>query len=343
MFQFSKIARRVAGTVKQGLRGSGCSRRRMVAALAAAPLAGSLALAERVARAGEAAHKERGAEQFDPFQDLKNLQGKAPRGRIGKLAVSRLILGGNLIGGWAHARDLIYSARLFKVYHHRGKIFETLQLAEACGVNTLLTNPVLCPVITDYWRSTGGKIQFISDCGPQQQGDLFEMIKKSVDNGASACYVFGGLADRWVAEEKFDLISKALELIRSNGLPAGIGGHKFQTAKACVEKGLQPDFWMKTLHHGNYWSAKAEPPHDNCWCDEPEQLIALMQQVEQPWIAFKVLAAGAIAARDGFRYAFRNGADFICVGMFDFQIVEDVNLVLDILANKPSRQRPWHG
>ena len=34
---------------------------------------------------------------------------------------------------------------------------------------------------------------------------------------------------------------------------------------------------------------------------------------------------------DGFRYAFENGADFICVGMFDFQVVDDVNLVIDIL------------
>jgi hypothetical protein len=59
-------------------------------------------------------------------------------------------------------------------------------------------------------------------------------------------------------------------------------------------------------------------------------------------MGFKVLAAGAIEPADGFRYAFENGADFICVGMFDFQIVNDVNLTLDILQSL-KRNRPWYG
>lgn len=33
-------------------------------------------------------------------------------------------------------------------------------------------------------------------------------------------------------------------------------------------------------------------------------------------IAFKVLAAGAIRPELGFRYAFENGADLICIGRF---------------------------
>ena len=56
----------------------------------------------------------------------------------------------------------------------------------------------------------------------------------------------------------------------------------------------------------------------------------------------KTLAAGAIKPQEGFKYAFDNGADFICVGMYDFQIVEDVNIVLDTLANV-NRTRPWRG
>jgi hypothetical protein len=66
-----------------------------------------------------------------------------------------------------------------------------------------------------------------------------------------------------------------------------------------------------------------------------------MQEVEKPWIAFKVLAAGAIRPESGFNYAFQNGADFICVGMFDFQVEPDVSLVLDILGKTKSRERAW--
>lgn len=43
-----------------------------------------------------------------------------------------------------------------------------------------------------------------------------------------------------------------------------------------------------------------------------------------------------------FSYAFNNGADFICVGMYNFQIVDDVNILLDTLANV-NRIRPWRG
>ncbi len=66
-----------------------------------------------------------------------------------------------------------------------------------------------------------------------------------------------------------------------------------------------------------------------------------MKTLTQPWIAFKILAAGAYHPKDSFRYAFESGADFICVGMYDFQIVDDVNIALDALSGELNRTRPW--
>lgn len=271
------------------------------------------------------------------FSNVSDLKGRLPFGRIGNLPLSRMILGGNLMGGWAHARDLIYVSKLVKSYHHRDKIFETLALAERCGINAILTNPLLCEVINDYWRN-GGRIRFISDCGGK---DVLQMVQRSIDRGASACYIQGGVADRLVEEGKFDLMAQALDLIRKNGLPAGIGGHKLRTIQASVEKGLRPDFWMKTLHHTNYWSAATQPENDNIWCTDPAETVAYMKQLEEPWIAFKILAAGAIQPKVGFRQAFESGADFICVGMYDFQIVDDVNLALEVLNGQLVRPRKW--
>lgn len=334
---------------------SSLSRRQLVASLVGVPVVGGFVLAT-LKRHGWLSHEEKnladkkldghsGASlKLDFTANLKDLKGKLPQGQIGKLNLSRMILGGNLLGGWAHARDLIYVSKLVKAYHHRTKVFETFSLAEACGVNTVLTNPILCETINDYWRTTGGKIQFISDCGGK---DVLEMVQKSIDAGACACYVQGGVADKLVAEGNFDLIEKALELTRKNGLPAGIGGHKLTTIKACREKGLKPDFWMKTLHHRKYWSAVGDDEHtginkhDNFWCWDAEEVIDYMKQVPEPWIAFKILGAGAIHPRDGFRFAFEGGADFICVGMYDFQLIEDVNFALDVLNAKLKRQREW--
>jgi uncharacterized membrane protein YphA (DoxX/SURF4 family) len=274
---------------------------------------------------------------FD-FTSLKDLKMKVPHAQIAGQDFSRVILGGNLIGGWAHARDLIYVSKLVKAYFHDEKVFATFLLAEKCGINTFLTNPILCRVINEYWRRDIGKIKFISDCGGE---NLTDGVLMSVDNGATACYVHGGIADSLVQEGKVEEIGKALELIRKNGLPAGIGGHKLETIKACVDFGLKPDFWMKTLHHTNYWSASKEDEHDNIWCTDPEETREYMKTIKQPWIAFKILAAGAIHPDVGFRYAFENGADFICVGMYDFQIVDDVNIAADVLNSDLKRERPW--
>lgn len=273
------------------------------------------------------------------YASLKELKGQVPRSRIGKLEVSRVIMGGNLIGGWAHARDLLYADTLVKAYHTDRKVFDTLRLAEQCGINTFLTNPQLARVINAYWRREGGKIQFISDCG--YKNDLLAGARLSIDVGAAACYAHGGISDALVKEGKVEAIGRAVDFIRENGLAAGVGAHRLETVQACVSAGISPDFWVKTLHHCDYWSARRDVEKDNIWCTDPEQTIAFMGALPQPWIAYKVLAAGAIHPKEGFRYAFRNGADFICVGMYDFQVVEDVNIALAALGDVQGRARRW--
>jgi NAD(P)H-dependent flavin oxidoreductase YrpB (nitropropane dioxygenase family) len=62
--------------------------------------------------------------------------------------------------------------------------------------------------------------------------------------------------------------------------------------------------------------------------------------VQKPWIAFKVMAAGAIQPKEAFQYSFDNGADFVLAGMFDFQVAEDAQIARDAIA-KAKRSRPW--
>ena len=143
------------------------SRRQLIAGLTGAPLVGGLVL-EVMKKRGWAsyeeelllAHRESSSpakadaitrpNQTQALARPEDLKGKVPKGRIGKVEVSRLILGGNLIGGWAHARDLVYASPLVQAYHTREKIYETFRLAEACDIDSFLTNPVLCEVIADY-------------------------------------------------------------------------------------------------------------------------------------------------------------------------------------------------
>ena len=80
-----------------------------------------------------------GRERKKPKTDIP--PGSLPCGKIGNVSLSRLFIGGNLIGGWAHSRDLMYASKLFTSYNTEAKVFETLELAQACGINTIQIRP----------------------------------------------------------------------------------------------------------------------------------------------------------------------------------------------------------
>ncbi len=289
--------------------------------------------------------------QAHPVAGAKPTGNTLPKGKIKGLEMSRVICGGNLIGGWAHSRELMYVSALVKAYHTDEKVFETLALAEENGIDAILTNPVCGRVINEYWKR-GGKIKWISDCAKGM--DIMAGIDESIDNGAHACYIQGGLADSAFQSGQISMFGQALDKIKAAGVPAGIGAHLIETIEASVQRGYEPDFWVKTLHQDDYFSATPDserleamlPPHDNMWCTDSQACVDYMSTLEQPWIAFKVMAAGAIHPRLAFRFAFEQGADFICAGMFDWQVVEDANIAREILADEELewvRPRPWRG
>jgi len=292
---------------------------------------------------------------------LGELKGTLPKGKIGDHEISRMVLGGNLIGGWAHSRDLIYVSSLFKAYNTEKKIYETLILAENAGINTINIGFPTNALIAKYKRMTGSKIKVISQVAPNmQKGDYFEQINQAIDYGADILQVQGNWCDWLVRDQKTEVIEMMLEKIRSHKITAGLASHTVDALIVCEEKGIIPDYYMKTMHHDQYWSAHPRENripfevdgknyldhnrfHNNIFCLFPERTVEFVNKAKVPVMGYKVLAAGAIEPKDGFNWAFENGADFICVGMFDFQLVKDVNICIDTLNNLNNRKREWFG
>lgn len=267
-----------------------------------------------------------------------------PMGKIGNINISRIFCGGNLISGFAHSRDLIYVSSLLRKYFTDEKVMETFEICEETGINTaiLRLDEHCIRIINKYWNNRGGKLQWIAQV-KMPSNDPLSDAKAAIDNGAIGAYVHGGVADKLVAEGRADLLGKAVDFIKQNGVIAGMGGHSVEVPMACEKEGLDVDFYMKTLHSHKYWSADRQPEHDNIWSKTPEKTAEFMRKVDKPWIAYKVMAAGAIQPKEAFKYAYENGADFICAGMFDFQVREDVILAKDVLSSSMNRQRPWRG
>jgi hypothetical protein len=103
---------------------------------------------------------------------------------------------------------------------------------------------------------------------------------------------------------------------------------------------------MKTFHPLSWGKSKLVPGYDMISCTNAAgewngfEVMAFMKDLKEPWIAFKTMAVGAIPPADAFKYAFDNGADFVCAGMFEWQLVGDVNIALAAIKGA-KRERRW--
>ena len=292
-----------------------------------------------------------------------DVPGPIPTGKLGKLTVTRLIAGHNLVGLQAHSRDLIYTSQLLRAYFTDDKVLETYQKYEENGINTsmLRIEARSVALAKRYMKERGGKIQWMAQLVVNEEDQTHD-LEIAAEAGVVAAHVRGLEGDRMFKADRMDVIAKTLENIRKAGMVAGLATHALDPLIAAEKMGLNADYYMKTFNSAQYWSAGppavqdpnwkptkqqlvqseyASATHDNIWETTPRQTAEFFARVNKPFVAYKVLAAGAIHPRDGFKYAFEKGADFLIAGMYDFQLKEGANLAKGILAGKLDRARPW--
>jgi hypothetical protein len=320
---------------------------------------------ERILQAFQASQGQTPENRFNlrREQPVPDVPGALPTGRLGPLTITRLIAGHNLVGWQAHSRDLIYTSQLLRAYFTDDKVLETYQKYEEYGINASLLRiePRSLSLARRYKQERGGKIQWIAQLVINEK-DQTSDLEKAVEIGAVAAHVRGLEGDRFFKAGRMDVIARALEHIKKAGLVAGLATHALDPLIEAERIGLDADYYMKTFNSAQYWSAGPPVPpdpnwkptkdqlvqseyapstHDNIWETTPRATAEFFAKCKKPFIAYKVLAAGAIHPRDGFKYPFEKGADFICVGMYDFQLKDDVNITKGLLAGQLERTRPW--
>jgi len=247
--------------------------------------------------------------------------------KLGDHQISRLICAGNPFGGYAHGGNLAYLGRLFRAYFTDQKIAETLQLCSANGINTALieTEDNILRSLDLYEERMGHRIQWICQLPPDRKNlglmkHMKQQIQIAAENKAICAFVQGAVTEKMFRENKAEELRELIALMKEKGMVAGICSHHINVMEQAEELDLGAEFYMKTLNRVGY-----------C-CEDPEDTKRAMKNIDKTFINFKVLGAGRDNPEAGFRNAFEAGAAFIAVGMFDFQVRENAELVNKILG-----------
>lgn len=236
-----------------------------------------------------------------------------PRVRIGSLEISRLLVGGNPFSGISHQspeRD-----RQMMDYYTAECIKQTLRECEAVGINSaiLRADAHIWRLLREYWNE-GGRIQWIAQTAPEY-GDQYANIDRAVAHGASAVFLQGLVTERLYTEGRMDGIADLVAHIRRCGLPAGVAAHAPEVHLAVRDAGIPVDFHMVCFYDCGSVHVDRGEQFDPA---DPPRAVAAIQAISRPCIAYKVLAAGRVPAREALPYAFAHikPTDAVVVGVY---------------------------
>lgn len=258
--------------------------------------------------------------------------GQLPQIQLGKLEVSRLILGSNPFWGFGHGNPQATDADL-RAYYTDEQVVAVLDAAAAQGITAVWSPsyPRWIRLWNEYQEQSGKLKIWIGQ--PDAYGEprsnerdaipqiMREHITAAAKNGAKAICIQGLRVDEQVSAGRFDVVRDWLELIKSFGLPAGMATHGARTHLMAEEKGLPTDFYHQTLYRP-----------DDYVPEGLEESLATIEKIEKPVVAYKVLGAGRILPKETFPYVLKRlkPKDGMCVGVFPKkrdQVAENAGLM----------------
>jgi len=260
--------------------------------------------------------------------------------KLGKLSVSRFILGSNPFSGFSHQgsdRD-----RAMIKYYTVKNIKDVFRQAEDLGINTVLGrgDQHIIRTLLEY-RGEEGSLQWIAQTCPEMKS-IQRSIEDIIRGCAQACFIHGGVMDYLLANNTLNDVPPAIDMIRNAGLPAGIAGHNPKVFE-WAEENLDVDFYMCSYYNAAHRDEQAEHISGRPEWFLPEDrniMVNLIQRLKKPVIHYKIMAAGRNNPSEALRFVARylRPGDAVCVGIFaadkSDMLAEDVRLFRESIARK---------
>lgn len=254
---------------------------------------------------------------------------KLPTIKLGKLEVSRLILGSNPFFGYSHQNQALDEE--MRAYHTDERIMQVLDEAARHGITAVAAPPFerWIALFRRYVQG-GGKLR-IWIAQPHADPDhMLDEINASAEGGAKAIFIQGARVDEQFEQDpQLTRVRQWLEVIKKHGLPAGMASHRPDVHLAAEKLGLPTDFYFQCFFRP-----------DTYLMEDRDKAVAAIRQIRKPVVGYKILAAGRIPPKEGFAYAFRHlrRKDGVCVGVYLKQkaemIQEDASLTAEMASTR---------
>ncbi|MGA2149895.1 MAG: hypothetical protein ABSH49_33635 [Bryobacteraceae bacterium] len=215
---------------------------------------------------------------------------------LGKHEVTRLVLGSNPFYGYSHSSRTL--DRHMLEWSTPETVCAALQEAERSGINTFQTNGNE-RAITDlrFYRERGGKLQAIALIREKPEATVAAMSPIAVSH-------HGEVTDVLFRQGKMDDVREFTKRARQTGVLVGVSTHKPEAIEYIEEHGWDVDFYMGCVYNRTRTPDELRkllgqlplPANEVYLEKDPERMFAAMRQTGKPCLAFKILAAGRMAA-----------------------------------------------
>jgi len=260
-----------------------------------------------------------------------------PAVTIGNKSFSRLIVGGNPIGGFAHNTKRV--SELMLQYFTVERTTQLILDCEKKGINTWQSS--YSEKVRDALaaaRERGSKMQFVCLTSVKQLDILKDVLAMKP---VAICH-HGNVTDDLIRTGQQQVVHDYVKRVHDQGILAGVSTHNPDNVARMEDWGWENDLYMTCFYYLSRTPEEIAKIAGGKMLGElylesdPLRMTERIRQVRKPCLAFKILAAGRLCTSPAtveraFAFAYKNikPSDAAIVGMwpviFD-EVSEDVRL-----------------